>query len=131
MPNAGRIRPKTIASGSFTTPSTSPVSTSTLSSTLVNNPKNAFQSPGTHKGTARPGRGATALLIIRYPPSGESRYWQHGQERFRWRDPAEDAALGFHHLERHLIEVGKVGRDAVRQHQTLEAAIVRFADGCL
>jgi hypothetical protein len=49
--SAGRIRPNTMSFGSFTTPSTSPLSTMTFKATLVNSPKNAFQSPGTHQRT--------------------------------------------------------------------------------
>src|SRR6266508_2735532 len=48
---AGRIRPKTMSPGSLTTPKLRPVSTMTLSTTLVKRPKNAFQSPGTHHRT--------------------------------------------------------------------------------
>src|SRR5713226_5455115 len=51
MPRAGRILPNTMSVGSLTTPSARPVRTMTLSATFVKNPKNAFQSPGTHSRT--------------------------------------------------------------------------------
>src|SRR6266478_5222679 len=51
MPRAGRMRPKTMSLGIFTTPRDSPVRTMTLSATLVKKPKKAFQSPGTHSRT--------------------------------------------------------------------------------
>ena len=49
----GRMRPNTVSAGSWTTPRQSPVSTITLSSTLVNRPKKPFQSPATQKRTSR------------------------------------------------------------------------------
>src|SRR4029077_10476405 len=48
-PIAGRMRPKTIASGIFSTNRNRPVSTSMLTRILVPKPKKAFQSPGAHK----------------------------------------------------------------------------------
>jgi len=48
MPSAGRMRPKTMSFGIFTTPSASPDKTMTLSKTFVNKPKKPFQSPDTH-----------------------------------------------------------------------------------
>src|SRR6516165_8777578 len=61
MPRAGKIRPKTISFGSLTTPRQSPVSTITFSTTLVNRPKNPFQSPGTHQ---RIGAARTSCVVI-------------------------------------------------------------------
>jgi len=48
-PRAGRMRPKTSESGIFSTNRNRPVSTSMLTRMLVPNPKNAFQSPETHR----------------------------------------------------------------------------------
>ena len=57
-----------MSSGMFTTPSDRPVSTMTLSRTLVNSPKKPFQSPGTHNR----GRSSTtcACCIARPPTQG-------------------------------------------------------------
>ena len=44
---AGRIRPKTISSGTFRTKRSRAVNVSKLTRMLVPKPKNAFQSPGT------------------------------------------------------------------------------------
>ena len=131
MPSAGRMRPKTMSSGSLTTPSTSPVSTITFSRTLVNRPKKAFQSPGTHSGGSARDRRAVAPLIMadvlpdRKTLSGGGR--QRGQERLGRRHPAEDAALRLDHLQRHLVELREIRGDAVRQHQAFVAAVVRLA----
>src|SRR5438067_1749993 len=121
MPSAGRMRPKTTSPGSWITPITRPVSTRTLSSTLVNSPKNAFQSPATQSDTARSGRAAELPImdspfayrtqINQISTAANSRpgwNWQHCQESRGRRHPAEDAALGFDHLQSHLIELGKV-----------------------
>src|SRR5262249_13633654 len=51
MARAGRMRPNTMSPGILTTPRVRPVSTITLSTTLVKRPKKAFQSPGTHQRT--------------------------------------------------------------------------------
>src|SRR5215470_1598494 len=51
MARAGRMRPNTMSPGILTTPKVRPVSTITLSTTLVKRPKKAFQSPGTHQRT--------------------------------------------------------------------------------
>src|SRR5437899_1891075 len=101
-------------SGSWTTPMTSPVSTSTFSKTFVNRPKNAFQSPGTHRATARGPRFA-ALAIMMSPPSCHclNRLRERGEKRVGRSHPTEDAALRFDHLQRHLVELGKVRGDAV------------------
>src|ERR1051326_3303107 len=132
MPSAGKIRPKTMPPGSCTTPMTRPVRTSTLSKTLVNSPKKAFQSPGTHNATARGARFAAVPIMVNPPlPSGHRGDWQRGEECLRRCNPAENAALRFDHLERHLVELRKVRGDAVRQHQALEPAVVRLAHGGL
>ena len=47
------MRPKTSASGIFSTKRSRPVSTSTLTRMLVPNPKKAFQSPGTQRRSLR------------------------------------------------------------------------------
>src|ERR1051326_5069924 len=110
MPSAGKIRPKT----------------------MVNSPKKAFQSPGTHNATARGARFAAVPIMVNPPlPSGHRGDWQRGEECLRRCNPAENAALRFDHLERHLVELRKVRGDAVRQHQALEPAVVRLAHGGL
>src|SRR5215831_15389579 len=62
MARAGRMRPNTMSPGILTTPRVRPVSTITLSTTLVKRPKKAFQSPGTHQ---RTGCSAVVTLAIR------------------------------------------------------------------
>ncbi len=68
------MRPNTVSAGRCTTPRHSPVSTITLRITLVNSPKNPFQSPGTHQRTcAVPLSLAIAtLLLSRLATSGRS-----------------------------------------------------------
>src|SRR5262249_37671549 len=63
MARAGRIRPNTMSPGILTTPRVRPVSTITLSTTLVKRPKNAFQSPGTHQRT-----GCSVLVTLAMCP---------------------------------------------------------------
>src|SRR5689334_10744091 len=65
MPSAGKIRPNTVSAGIWTTPRHRPVSTITLSRTLVNSPKKPFRSPMTH----RRGPGcAVAIVLMSRPP---------------------------------------------------------------
>ena len=61
-PIAGRMRPKTSASGIFSTNRNRPVSTSMLTRILVPKPKKAFQSPGAHKIGRKP---AVDVVIAR------------------------------------------------------------------
>src|SRR5438477_4586175 len=59
------MRPYTYWLGSWITPLTNPVSTMTLSKTLVNNPKYAFRSPVVHsRGAAPPPRMVSADVLI-------------------------------------------------------------------
>src|SRR5262245_17046324 len=103
MPRAGRMRPKTMSGGSCTTPRQSPVSTSTLSTTLVNRPKKPFQSPGTHHFTS-----AVAMTspLMRYAGSAFALYRR--DEILGFAHPAEDAALRLDHLQGHDLELGKI-----------------------
>src|SRR5258706_9280987 len=47
---------------------------------------------------------------------------------FRIRYPAKDAPLRFDHAKAHFLEFREIGTDAIGWHQTIVAAIVRFAD---
>src|SRR5579863_2641296 len=116
MPSAGRTRPNTMPSGSFTTPRHRPVSTITFSATLVNSPKNPFQSPGTH----HDGNVVRASLIA------FSCSCQCIEQRGRRRDPAEDAALRLDHRNPGLLELGEIGAGAVLQHKAVKATVVRL-----
>src|SRR3954447_3755638 len=69
---AGRIRPKTIASGILMTKRSRPVSTSMLTRMLVPKPKNAFQSPGVQS--------AGLLAVIVSPPSPSPCLCRGGQD---------------------------------------------------
>src|SRR5437667_2657654 len=58
------MRPYTYWLGSWITPLTNPVSTMTLSKTLVNNPKYAFKSPAVHsRGAVPPPRMVSADML--------------------------------------------------------------------
>ncbi len=73
MPSAGSTRPYTVSGGKFTTYRHNVVSTMTFNSTLVNRPKNPFQSPGTHqRGFAADPAALMASLLswFLFSPSG-------------------------------------------------------------
>src|SRR6185369_7820649 len=65
--------------------------------------------------------------------SASSAWWLLARESVdhvvRGTDPAEDAALGLDHPEADLVELGKVGRARVGDHETAIAAIVGLAHG--
>src|SRR5262245_57738453 len=104
-------------SGILTTPRHSPVSTMTLSATLVNRPKHPFQSPGTHqRGAVVP---VAALLIPALP-------LQRGDDRCRLADPTENTALRLDHPEPHLLELREIRADAILEDETVEAAVIGF-----
>src|SRR5271165_2632066 len=105
-PVAGRMRPKTRLSGIFKTNRSSPVSVSRLTRILVPNPKNAFQSPGTHSF-------GFIIVMVLWPFFASLDCWRTGGGRFSRecgqnffgaRHPAENAALGLDHLEAHHLE---------------------------
>src|SRR5258708_40061331 len=64
-PIAGRMRPKTSASGIFSTNRNRPVSTNMLTRILVPKPKKAFQSPGAHKIGRKPAVDVEVVVIAR------------------------------------------------------------------
>ena len=127
------MRPNTSESGIFSTKRNSPVSTSMLTRMLV--PKPNKRVPVARRPQCRlESRTVPAvpvmLVLIVMPPatavlgiSGESAL----QHRGRVGDPAEDAALGLDHLQAHLVEFGKVGGAAIRQHDAAIAAVVGLA----
>src|SRR5271163_1597328 len=98
------MRPNTMPSGSLTTPRQRPVSTITFNATLVNRPKNAFQSPGTQK--------LGRVLAVSVADMGASSI-ECGEQRRRVGDPAEDAALRGDHGQRGVVKLGEIGSDAV------------------
>src|SRR5215472_12404634 len=118
MPSAGSTRPNTMSSGSFTTPRQRPVSTITLSATLVKRPKKPFQSPATHQ---------VGDVAVRAPLIAFSCSCKGCQQRRGGRDPAEDAALRLDHRDAGSVEFGEVRAGAVFQHQAVEAAVVGLA----
>ncbi len=67
MPAAGRMRPKTSASGICSTNLSNADSVSRLTRMLVPNPKNAFQSPGTQSFGLKPSA-ADALEAVTVSP---------------------------------------------------------------
>src|SRR5580704_13136858 len=125
MPSAGSTRPKTISSGILTTPRQNPVRTMTLSATLVNRPKNPFQSPGTHQ-SGLYDVSAAAMLIVSPPLCLQPRP-QSGDDGPRPSNPAEDPALRLDHLQAHLLELRKVRADAILEHEAVETPVIGLA----
>src|SRR5665811_83798 len=111
------MRPNTVSGGSFTTPKHSPDRTMTFKRTLVNRPKNPFQSPGTQS------------FISGSPEHQRTRRSGERVDDGRGRPhPSEDSALGLDHRQPHLLKYGKVRTDAILDDQTVVTPIVRFAD---
>ena len=128
------MRPNTSESGIFSTKRNSPVSTSMLTRMLVPKPNSAFQSPGVHNAGLKVDVPAVpvVLVLIIIPlllPFLESPVKAPCSTAAEFGDPAENAALGLDHLQAHLVEFGKVGCAAVRQHHAAIAAVVGFAHG--
>src|SRR5579883_3232969 len=143
MPSAGRMRPKTMSPGSLMTPRHRPVSTMTLSTTLVNRPKNPFQSPGTHQrmgiavsrciviGFLLPSRRGP-MIPLRQPAAARSRRGlslrlQNRQKISRGADPSENPALRLHHVQRRLLKLREIGGDAIFKHEAVVTTVVCFA----
>src|SRR5579871_2990655 len=110
------MRPNTRSSGILSTKRSNPVSTSRLTRMLVPKPKNAFQSPATHRrgrkaaGAAWVAIGGPSFVIgLCYRPL----LWERVDQLARAADPAEDPALRTDHVERGGMELGEVGRHAV------------------
>src|SRR3954447_26719948 len=93
MPAAGRMCLKIMSSGIFSTYFSRPLRVRRLTRMFVPNPKKAFQSPGTHS------FGLAVMVMGRWfggeEKSGVLRHerLQRGDDRRRFRDPAEDPAL--------------------------------------
>src|SRR5260370_23213142 len=142
-PVAGRMRPKTSASGILTTKRRSPVSTSRFTRMLVPKPKKAFQSPGVQSFGFSPGANVFGSLMWPSPkctwrcsfpsfaPEARrgSRARHHSLEHaLRVRHPPEDASLRLDHAQAHLVELGEVRSAAVPGDDAPEAAIIGLAD---
>src|ERR1700691_1813678 len=97
---------------------------------LVPKPKKAFQSPGTQKRSIpRPVVVVMvdiALLLLLLRLASRRQRFDHG---IRFRDPAEDAALGLDHLQAHGLELREIGPHAILEHEAVVAPVVGFAYG--
>src|SRR5580704_8247843 len=94
-----------MSAGRLTTCRHSPVSTMTLRTTLVNNPKKPFQSPETHQ------RGESAEVFIAFSSRIGCR--ECGDDVLGRCDPAEDAALRLNHAQPHLLKLREIRADTV------------------
>src|SRR5882672_2382983 len=143
-PVAGRMRPKTSASGILTTKRKSPVSTSRFTRMLVPKPKNAFQSPGVQSFGFSPDGTVIASLMWPSPKctsrcsfasfaaparAGSQARLHSFEHTLRVGHPPEDASLRLDHAQPHLVELREVRGAAVPGHDAPKATIVGLAHG--
>src|SRR4051794_30321397 len=138
MPSAGRIVPVTFPAVRCTTVVARMVIVNTLTSRLMNKPEKALSSLGRHQGIfAGPSPRNDVFMLpsdmSRSPASSDdarfdSSAGQRRQQLRRMRHPTEDSALRADHLQGHTVKLGKVGSDAVFEHEAFEAAVVGLAD---